>query len=617
MSREVSRHLLNAIEAAIRASSPYNTQPWKFSTADRGILIYPDPSRLLHYLDPQGRELQISLGCALENSVFALSDLGYGNAVSIYSHPSAEDAIRVDFNENLKPLFKIPASMIFECQSNPSRFAIDTDINPSQLRKHYPLLSVRYRSEHRRLMTTYHRMPGEKILMATKGSPNEVLARCDFYMKNGELFKLAEQDRLRILTENNRLAEQALRILGVAFRESEAIHKDGEHHMVWVGLVGLTDPIRPGIHRLIEQFHRAGIRTIMITGDQSATALAVGKTLKIGGDHEPEIIDSTRLETIDLKTLSELASRAHIFSRVSPSHKLKIVQALQTSGKIVAMTGDGINDGPALKIADIGVAMGGNGSDTARKVADAILTQDNLTSLIFAVKEGRNVHEDIRKAVAYIVSQNLSEMLFTFLAILSGLGEPLTPMQLLWVNLVTDIFPELALSQDPPESDLMARQPFNPEVPLVTQTDLRKLMMQSLILTSASLGSYYYGIKKYGIGPRSKTLGFMTLNTASLLHTVSSRSDKTSIFDRTRLPENLFIPLSMGTGFIAEIAAILVPRLRTFLKTEELSVSDLCVSGIGAIIPFFIIESIKFTQRRIHHSSKAQKSGEKRNGTIQ
>jgi len=249
--------------------------------------------------------------------------------------------------------------------------------------------------------------------------------------------------------------------------------------------------------------------------------------------------------------------------------------------------------------------MGGRESEIARSVADLVLTQSDLLALIQGIEEGRTIHSNLKKAVAYIISQNLSEMLFTFASVFAGFGEPLTPLQLLWVNLVTDILPELALSQDPPESDILQHAPEKFNGKLLSYRDLKSVALQSCILSAASLTGYLYGVHNYGIGPRAKTLGFITLNTASLLHTFSSRSSKLSIFDRTRLSRNNYIPVSIGIGFTAEIAAILVPTLKRFLKTATLSRSDLLVAGSSSVAAFLLIEASKFIQNRAQKKNNA------------
>ena len=224
----------------------------------------------------------------------------------------------------------------------------------------------------------------------------------------------------------------------------------------------MTDPIRHGVKDLIAGFHRAGIDTVMITGDQSATAYAVGKELDLADGGDIRILDSRHLAEMQPEVLKGLARGLHVFARVSPAHKLQIVQTLQDAGKVVGMTGDGINDGPALKAAAIGIAMGHTGTDVASEVADVVLEDDNLETMLIAVSEGRTIYNNIRKSLHYLLSTNMSEIMVTSVAMAAGLGEPLTPMQLLWINLVSDIFPGLALALEPPEPDVLLRPPRDP-----------------------------------------------------------------------------------------------------------------------------------------------------------
>ncbi len=472
----------------------------------------------------------------------------------------------------------------------------NADIKIDEIRKKFPRSYTQYRSENQNYMLTAHKQENsaeKEYLIAAKGQPNEILNRCTHYLKDGRLVELTPKVRVRIEQANTDMAKNALRVLGFAYGEAGALSNPDGADLVWLGLVGLLDPCRPGISSVISRLQDAGIRTIMITGDQPATALAIGNSLNISGNEAINIFDASNLFDLNPEALATLVEQAHIFARVSPSHKLHIVQALQRAGKIVAMTGDGINDGPALKVSDIGIAMGGVDADLAQRVADLVVAKNNLSGLIQGVEEGRTIHQNLKKAVSYILSQNLSEMIFTLSSVLFGFGEPLTPLQLLWVNLVTDILPELALSQELPEFDVLENYDRNQEEQLVSLTDLKRIGGQSLLLSLASLVGYLYGVKKYGIGPRSRTIGFITLNSASLLHTFSSRSDRHSVFSRIRLSDNKYIPMAVALGFAGEMAAVLSPFFRRFLKTAPLPLKDLAFALACSTAPFLIIEGIK------------------------
>jgi len=270
--------------------------------------------------------------------------------------------------------------------------AILGGLDVPSLRKDYPRVAVQYRRENRNFMVTMHLMTDGRTYCAVKGSPPEVIGLCDRIMKNGVIEPLSEDDKISIGRANEQMAADALRVLGVAFAIADGVPADDEcPSLVWLGLVGLIDPLRPGVKEAIAEFHRAGIRTVMITGDQAPTAYAIGKALNLSQGEDLQILDSMNIASMDPDMLTALAQKAHVFSRVSPANKLQIVQAFQRAGKIVGMTGDGINDGPALKAADVGIAMGSSGTDVARNVADVILEEDDLATMAHGIRQGRTI----------------------------------------------------------------------------------------------------------------------------------------------------------------------------------------------------------------------------------
>ncbi len=321
--------------------------------------------------------------------------------------------------------------------------ALAAGVEVPALRARHPRLAIEYRAENRLYMSTVH-AAGAQRLRAVKGSPPEVLALCTHVLRAGRLELLTEELRQQLLDENAHMAAEALRVLAFAYALADNA-RAAEGGLVFLGFAGMADPVRAGVADLIGEFHRAGIETVMITGDQSPTAFAIGRALRLSGNDHLDVLESTHLDAVDPQVLAALAQRTHVFARVSPAHKLKIVEALQRAGKVVAMTGDGINDGPALKAADIGIAMGHTGTDVARTVADVVLEDDNLETLVVAVSQGRTIYNNIRKSVRFLLATNLSEIAVMFGAIGLGPGQPLAPMQLLWINLVTDIFPALGL----------------------------------------------------------------------------------------------------------------------------------------------------------------------------
>ncbi len=479
------------------------------------------------------------------------------------------------------------------------QLAIDNGVDVIELREQHPIVRIAHRSEQRPFMTTFHKTPNGETLLALKGSPMDVLGMCDWHLKDGQRLPLNVQDRLEIEMGNDRMAGDSLRVLGVAYYAG-GINGDIfaertnqiERGFVWLGIAGMADPIRDGVRQMIADFHRAGIQTVMITGDQSATAYAIGKELNLSQGKPLEILDSTHLDTMDAETLQALAQRVHVFARVSPAHKLQIVQALQRAGRVVGMTGDGINDGPALKAAEVGIAMGESGTDIAREVADVVLKEDNLGDLVIAIKDGRTTYSNIKKAVHFFVSSNVSEIAVMFVALAAGLGSPLNTMQLLWINLISDIFPGLALTQEAPEPDVLDRAPRPTGEPIFTPAEYRRIGQEGALLSAASLGAYGYGISRYGMGPRAGTVAFNSLVMGQLLHTLSCRSDHETIFSG-KLPPNRMLNLAVGGSIAVQILAMLIPGLRAILGMTPMGLADLAVVAGTSLLPLLINESTK------------------------
>lgn len=492
--------------------------------------------------------------------------------------------------------------------------AISSGVDILMLREKFQLLKIQHRSENRNYMATIHdiKVHGSENhhgkIIAVKGSPTEVLSMCTFYMRDGKKLPLLEEERLKIEIENERMAGNALRVLGVAYAfidegiesgvnssenilDSELLTQNSE--LIWLGLIGMADPIRDGVKELICGFHRAGIDTVMITGDQGPTAYAIGKELNLSKEEQLEILDSTHLTDIEPDVMKALCKRVHVFSRVSPAHKLQIVQALQSAGKVVAMTGDGINDGPALKAADIGVAMGHTGTDVAREVADVVLEDDNMETMIIAISQGRTIYNNIRKSVYFLLSTNLSEIMVMFAAIAGGLGQPLNAMQLLWINLISDIAPGLALALEPPEPDVLSRPPRNPDDPIIKSSDFKRISFESAVLSAGALGAYGYGIARYGMGPRASTMAFMSLATGQLLHAISCRSEKYSMFDKEKLPPNKYLNIALAGSFALQVLSMAMPGLRGLLGIAPINIIDGIVIAGSAAVPLLINEATK------------------------
>ena len=450
-------------------------------------------------------------------------------------------------------------------------------------------------------MRSVHLYKGRKWVFV-KGAPHEVMELCDRLLVNGSVRKFGKEDKKEIADQNEKMACQGMRVLGIAcgifVQKEEGMNGSG---LIWLGLVGIVDPVREGVADVIRTFHSAGIRTVMITGDQSMTAAAIGKKLRLNPDPEGEsleVLEAQQLSGMDPKALRGLAGRLHIFARVSPADKLRIVKAIQSSGEVVAMTGDGINDGPALKAADVGIAMGGQGTEVAREVADVILEDDNLGSMAEAVSSGRTIYTNIRKSLHFLLSTNFSEVLMMFGAVGLGLGQPLNPLQLLWINLISDIFPGLALAMEPPEPGVMKRPPRDPAEPILTRDSIMQIGRESLVLTTGGMAAYGWGIYRYGIGPRAGTIAFATLASGQLIHSLGCRSEYYTIFDKERLPANPYLTGSLVLTLGLQGLALTFPPLRSLLRTSPIGLLDGVVVAGGAIAPLLINESIKAKTRK-------------------
>ena len=471
--------------------------------------------------------------------------------------------------------------------------ALHMGIDVQQVRQDYPLIRIQHRSEDRNYMQTLHHNQGEKHFVAVKGNPMEVLALCNWQIDTGKVTLLSQAQRQEIEAENDRMAGNGLRILGVAYGYTSDPEAETYDNLVWLGLVGLADPIRKGVKEVMGVFHQAGIETIMITGDQSPTAYAIGKELNLSQGAQLQILDSTDLTNLEPEVVSVLCDRVHIFSRISPANKLQVVQALQRAGKVVAMTGDGINDAPALKAAEVGIAMGHTGTDVAREVADVVLEDDNLETMAIAISQGRTIYNNIRKSVHFLLSTNLSEIMVMLAGISLGIGQPLNAMQLLWLNLVTDIFPGLALALEPPEPDVLTQPPRDPTQPIIQSSDFQRIVGESAILSTSALAAYSYAIGNYGRGSRSSTIGFMSLTLAQLLHAISCRSKARCLFSPHPLPANRYLAIALSGSIMLQLLSALVPGLRQLLQIAPLNLRDAVVIGSSALVPLFINEAMK------------------------
>jgi Ca2+-transporting ATPase len=425
----------------------------------------------------------------------------------------------------------------------------------------------------------------------------EVLAMCNSILADDGPAPLTVQMRTRIQKQNASMARRQLRVLGFAYAErpqDRALPAESEN-LIWLGLIGLADPIRPDVENIIAAFHQAGIRTAMITGDQRATALAIGEHLGLSNERTLQVLDSTSLDDADSNALKQLVAKADVFARVSPGRKLQIVQALQSLGEVVAMTGDGVNDGPALRAADIGIAMGMQGTNLARSAADVVLKDDRLDTVLDAIRQGRAITENIEKSLRFLISSNLSEILAVLGAVSLTGTAPLTPIQLLWINLLSDVLPAVALAAEPPEHDVMARPPRDASKPLIGKSELIAYGRQGTWLAGGALGAYLYGLTRYGAGAKSSGLAFNALMLGQLLHALSCRSSNQShAMFRPRTKQRNLLDQAVFGSIALQVGANLLPLLRRLLGLgQSMNIADVAVIMAGAGLPYLANQAAK------------------------
>lgn len=453
--------------------------------------------------------------------------------------------------------------------------ALDFSIDVKALRDLCPLKSVQYRTEQHSYMKTVHNREG-KFYEAIKGSPEQVLELCSYLLHRGKILKLTSLEKKQILEANENMGALALRVLGLAYVQ--------EGRVVWVGLVGMRDKERKGTRELVHSLHHAGIKPIMITGDQAATARALGYSLGFMKEGEClEVCDFAQCRHFKDEELEEQARKAHVFARVTPADKLRIVQILKAQGKIVAMIGDGINDTPALKASHIGVAMGKKGADVARDIANMVILDDNLNSLLPAIEKGREGYDSIKKSVLFLLSTNLSEILLMFGATAFGMGQALHPLQILWINLVSDLFPALALAFDPSDKKVLAQGPLDGEAPLMSRSDFKRIGSEAGMMAGLALTAYGAGIAFYGRGTKAQTMAFLTLTSSQLLHTFSSRSEDHSIFSKAKLQNNPYIGASVFLGWVLQGLPFVSGRVRQLFGLSPMALKDIGICGALAL----------------------------------
>lgn len=453
----------------------------------------------------------------------------------------------------------------------------------------------------RKRMATCHALPNGEALVAVKGAPEAVLARCTHLLGAQGPRPLTDGDRRRIAQVGGDLAGQALRVLAVAQRLQPALPKSMaaeslEAELTFVGLIGMMDPPRPEVRQAVDRCAGAGIRPVMITGDHKDTAVAIAKQLNLyrPGD---KAIDGAGLDFLPQETLEEEIEAFSVYARVTPEHKMRIVQAWQRRGHVVAMTGDGVNDAPALKAADIGCAMGKTGTDVAKGAADMILTDDNFATVVAAVEQGRGIYANIRKAIHYLLSCNIGEILTIFLATLLPVSQaPLSPVQLLWLNLVTDSLPALALGMEPVEKTAMTQPPRGKEEPLFSRAFSRRLAWQGALVGGITLLAYGLGFHLTGTFAVANTMAFATLTFSQLFHAFDVRSETTPLF-RLGVLSNKAMNKAFLAGAALQAAVLLAPPLQGAFSVVPLALEQWGMVLALALTPLVVCEIEKALRR--------------------
>lgn len=437
-----------------------------------------------------------------------------------------------------------------------------------------------------------------------KGSPELILERCTAYQSDGQVQPLTPGDRQEVLQRNEHLALRGLRVLGFAYRPLDALPSaqdaaTGEMEMIWLGLVAMLDAPRPEVRAAVEKCRHAGIRPVMITGDHQATAKAIAQSLGIV-EKEAQVLTGVELEKLSQPELEQQVEQVSIYARVSPEHKLRIVQALQTKGRFVAMTGDGVNDAPALKQADIGIAMGITGTDVTKEASDMVLLDDNFSTIVAATEEGRVVYANIRHFIKYILGSNIGEVLTIGAAPLLGLPDvPLTPLQILWMNLVTDGVPALALALEPAEPDIMEHRPISPAESIFARGLGFYIVRVGIIfaLISIALMIYSYHQAENTLNPDSwKTMVFTTLCISQMGHAIAVRS-ATRLTVEISLFRNPALIAAIVSTTILQLLLIYVPFLRDFFETQPLNGTQLTICLSVSTLMFVWVEVEKLFLR--------------------
>ncbi len=484
---------------------------------------------------------------------------------------------RIDNGASLPPATRLIAKIAALCNdaalsaaSDPSsgsgtelallHFARDAGFDVPALRGAHARIGVLPRTAARLYMATEHVVGGAPML-AVKGAPHQVLDLCSSVRSGGRAQPLTPEARATILAQNETLAREGLRVLGFARSRGRSLTAGEPQSLEWLGLIGLHDPLRPGAAEAIRTFQRAGLRTIILTGDQAGTARKLAADLGFSSDGELDIVDASALRDRSPAQIAELARTAEVFARVSPADKLAIIKALQADGHVVAMTGDGVNDGPALRVADVGIAMGKSGADVARDVADIVIADDDLGGLSAALTRGRAADDNLRRAVRFLLATNASEVALLLAEALHGPDSLETPAQLFWLNLMTDIFPALGLAMARPAADILDRPPRSGGEDVFGRRELGSIAVDALRIATPAIITHVFATARHGAGPRTRGLTFLSLASHQLVQALHLRPGRpaSDLLDRP-------IELGVSAGYALLAAPFAIGPLRRILR---------------------------------------------------
>ncbi len=523
--------------------------------------------------------------------------------------------------EHVGPTAKVATAMALCCDANlndegvaegePTECALVNFAAKEGLKKHLlekatPRVDEAPFDSGRKMMSTIHAL-GDSFVQYTKGAPDEILKRCTHYEENGTVVRMTEEKIGQILRANKAMADKALRVLAVAERRWETKPEDNspeflEQRLTFLGLAGMIDPVRPEVKAAIEECRSAGIRAVMITGDHKDTAVAIAKELGIITDAS-QAITGAELDKISDEDICEAVKKYGVYARVQPEHKVRIVTAWKANDCITAMTGDGVNDAPSIKTADIGVGMGITGTDVTKNVADMVLADDNFATIVSAVGEGRRIYDNIRKAIQFLLASNMSEVLGVFGATLMGFTL-LNPVHLLFINLVTDCFPALALGMEEAEPDTMSRPPRDSKEGIFAGGLFVDIVYQGVLVTVLTILSYIIGnsfevghfAMPHGISDHGMTMAFLTMSMCEIFHSFNLRSQRKSIFSLKG--QNKILWAAMIGSLLLTTAVLEIPFLANAFGFTPIGLTEYGIALALGFVVIPIVEIVKFFQRR-------------------